>query len=83
MSDSKVSVTISHRAPGIHPPLYVAGTFSNPEWVPFPMEYTSNEDGIHTFTKTFEAEPKSKIAYKYRVGEGDWWIVDETAPTGL
>lgn len=45
------------------------------------MEFTHGEDGVYTFTKTFEVEPNSKIAYKYRVGEGDWWVLNEDAPT--
>lgn len=81
MTERKVPVTFSHRAPGLQPPVYVAGSFSNPQWVPVPMEYTHGEDGVYTFTKTLEVEPKSKIAYKYRVGDGDWWILNEDAPT--
>lgn len=81
MSDNKVPVTITNRAPGIQPPVYVAGNYSNPEWVPEPMEYTVSEDGVYTFTKTLQVEPESKIVYKFRVGEGDWWLLNEDAPT--
>lgn len=83
MSDSKVTITISNRAPGIQPPVYVAGSYSNPEWVPEPMEYTTSDEGVHTFTKTLQVEPESKIVYKFRVGEGDWWLLNEDAPTGM
>lgn len=82
MSDTKVTITITNRAPGIQPPVYVAGSFSKPEWVPEPMEYTTGEDGVHTFTKTLQVEPESKIVYKFRAGEGDWWLLNEDAPTG-
>lgn len=83
MSDSKVTVTITNRAPGLQPPVYVAGSFSDPEWVPQLMEYTTGEDGVHTFTKALQVEPESQIVYKFRVGEGDWWLLNENAPTGM
>ena len=82
MSDSKVLVTITNRAPGLQPPVYVAGSFSKPEWVPEPMEYVADEDGVYTFTKKLEVAPESKVVYKFRVGEGDWWLLNENAPTG-
>lgn len=83
MSDSQVSVNITHRAPGIQPPLYIAGSFSNPQWVPEPMEYTTDKDGVYTFTKTVRVKPNSSYQYKYRVGETDWWILNEDAPIGM
>lgn len=83
MSDSKVSITITNRAPGLRPPVYVAGNFSKPEWMPEPMEYTTSDDDVYTFTKTLRVEPESQIVYKFRVGEGDWWLLNEDAPTGL
>lgn len=82
MADSKVSVTITRKANGTQPPLYVAGTFSIPQWVPQPMDYAPGEDGEPTFSKTFQVEPDSKIQYKFRVGDGDWWVLNEDAPTG-
>lgn len=46
------------------------------------MDYTTGEDGINIFSKTVQVEPRQKYQYKFRVGEGDWWILDETAATG-
>lgn len=46
------------------------------------MECATGDDGVHTFTKTVEVEPQAKYQYKFRVGEGDWWILNEDAPTG-
>ncbi|KAI7787941.1 hypothetical protein LA080_013246 [Diaporthe eres] len=80
MADTKVPITIAYRAPGTQPPLFVAGTFSHPQWVPQEMDYTTGEDGESTFSKAFDVEPSSKIQYKFRVGPGDWWILDESAP---
>lgn len=83
MADSKVSVTITRKANGVQPPLFVAGTFSNPQWVPQPMDYVTDDDGEPAFSRTFEVEPDSKIQYKFRVGEGDWWVLNDDAPTGM
>ncbi|POS80163.1 hypothetical protein DHEL01_v201426 [Diaporthe helianthi] len=80
MADTKVPITITYRAPHIQPPLYVAGTFSHPQWVPQEMEYTTGEDREFTFSKAFDVEPNSKIQYKFRAGPGDWWVLDESAP---
>ncbi|KKY35961.1 putative pt repeat family protein [Diaporthe ampelina] len=80
MADSTVPITIAYRAPGIQPPLFVAGSFSHPQWVPQEMDYTTGEDGEFNFSKAFDVEPNAKIQYKFRVGPGDWWVLDEGAP---
>ncbi|KAK2605133.1 hypothetical protein N8I77_007999 [Diaporthe amygdali] len=81
MAEKKVPITIVYQAPQTQPPLFVAGSFSNPQWVPQEMDYTTDEDGKITFSKKFDVEPDSKIQYKFRVGPGDWWVLDESAPT--
>lgn len=83
MADTKVPLTITYRAPQTQPPLFVAGTFSQPQWVPQEMEHTTGEDGEFTFSKAFDVEPNSKIQYKFRVGPGDWWVLDEGAAIGI
>lgn len=83
MADTKVPLTITYRAPQTQPPLFVAGTFSQPQWVPQEMEYATGKDGEFTFSKAFDVEPNSKIQYKFRVGPGDWWVLDEGAPIGI
>ena len=83
MADSTVPITIAYRAPGIQPPLFVAGSFSHPQWVPQEMDYTTGEDGEFNFSKAFDVEPNAKIQYKFRVGPGDWWVLDEGAPIGI
>ena len=45
------------------------------------MEYTKNEDGELEFHKDFEAE-EGDYQYKFRLGPGDWWTLDESKPTG-
>lgn len=83
MADNKVPITIVYRSNQTQPPLFVAGSFSHPQWVPQEMEHTTGEDGEITFSKAFDVEPSSKIQYKFRVGPGDWWVLDEDAPIGI
>ena len=83
MAEAKVPVTITYKVAGTQPPLYIAGSFSDPEWTPQEMDYTTDEDGDYTFKKELKVEPDAKFQYKFRVGEGDWWIVDEDTPTGI
>lgn len=40
-----------------------------------------DEDGEHTFKKDIEAYVGSSVQYKFRVGLGDWWVLNENAPT--
>lgn len=82
MAIRKVPVTITHRVRDIQPPLFVAGTFSDPQWTPHEMDFKTGSDGEHIFTKDFEVEPGSKLQYKFRVGHGNWWQLNDDAPTG-
>ncbi|KAL0931821.1 uncharacterized protein CTRU02_212774 [Colletotrichum truncatum] len=76
-----VTVTITYRQPGTQPPIFVAGSFSDPQWEPQEMQFTTEEGGEHTFFKTVEVLPSSQIQYKFRVGLGDWWVLNEDAAT--
>jgi hypothetical protein len=76
-----MTALITYQKPGTQPPIYVAGTFSDPAWEAHLMDYTVGDDGEHTFTKQVTAEPGKKIQYKFRVGEGDWWVLREGMPT--
>ena len=40
-----------------------------------------NDDGEYTFSTGFDVE-KGEYQYKFRLGPGDWWVLDETKPTG-
>ncbi|KAM0286297.1 hypothetical protein ACHAQH_001028 [Verticillium albo-atrum] len=81
MATSKVPITLTYRKPGTQPPLFVAGTFSDPQWEAQEMQVTTGEDGEHTFFKPLHLPPGSKIQYKIRIGTGDWWVLNEDAPT--
>ncbi|GKT53285.1 PT repeat family protein [Colletotrichum tofieldiae] len=76
-----VSLTITYKKPGTQPPIFVAGSFSDPEWQPQEMQFTTEDGGEHTFHKNIEVPPSTQIQYKFRVGLGDWWVLNEDAPT--
>lgn len=78
-----VSVTITYKQPGTQPPIFVAGSFSNPKWEPQEMDFTTEDGGEHTFYKNIEVRPNAQIEYKFRVGLGDWWVLNETAAIGM
>ncbi|KAL8414198.1 hypothetical protein RB594_005427 [Gaeumannomyces avenae] len=79
MAASKVPVTITFRRPGTSPPVFVAGTFSEPQWQPQEMTSSSDGQGEYEFKAELLAAPGSSIQYKFRVGHGDWWLLDENA----
>jgi hypothetical protein len=81
-SDHTSSVTIRFSKPGTQPPIYLAGSFSHPEWDPQEMEHETKADGELEFTKEVEVQEGKQYQYKFRVGEGEWWVLNEEAPTG-
>ncbi|KAK3333106.1 hypothetical protein B0T19DRAFT_116828 [Cercophora scortea] len=82
MASPKVAATITYQKPGTQPPIFVAGTFSDPPWEAHEMDYTTDENGEHTFNKEIWGKPGSKVHYKFRVGTGDWWVLnDDDTPT--
>ncbi|KXX79451.1 hypothetical protein MMYC01_203729 [Madurella mycetomatis] len=81
MAVARIPVVINYYKPGTRPPIFVAGTFSDPPWQPQEMEHTAREDGEHDFKKEVYGEPGSKIQYKFRIGDGDWWVLNGDAPT--
>ncbi|KAG9241373.1 hypothetical protein BJ878DRAFT_545315 [Calycina marina] len=74
-------VVLRYVKPGTKPPIYLAGDFSSPEWLPLPMEWYSTNDGEYEFHKDINVLEGQEYQYKFRVGEGEWWTLDENAPT--
>ncbi|KAK4149254.1 hypothetical protein C8A00DRAFT_38146 [Chaetomidium leptoderma] len=74
-------ISITYRKPGTQPPLYVAGTFSDPPWQPYEMDHVALEDGEFEFKKEVHGKPGSKIEYKFRIGNGNWWVLNDHGPT--
>jgi hypothetical protein len=83
MAPKEVSVTVKFAKPGTQPPIYLAGSFSDPAWQPQEMLYTTNEDTEYEFYKEVRVEEGHEYQYKFRVGEGDWWLLNEDSPTGM
>ncbi|KAL2261927.1 hypothetical protein VTK26DRAFT_2992 [Humicola hyalothermophila] len=81
MATNRTPIVITYHKRDVVPPLYVAGTFSDPPWQAQEMDDTTGEDGEHYFQKEVYAAPGSKIQYKFRIGNGDWWVLDDHTPT--
>jgi len=76
-----VSTTIIFDGENVQPPVYVAGTFT--DWVPVEMRCKTTEDkgaSKHFFSYEAEVEP-GDYQYKFRLGPGDWWVLDDSNPT--
>ncbi|XXG96602.1 hypothetical protein Hte_002890 [Hypoxylon texense] len=81
MPRQRVPITFTYRKSGTYPPIYVAGSFSDPPWRPQEMDVQIDQHGGHLFTKTVMVEDGSEIQYKFRIGLGDWWALDDSADT--
>ncbi|KAI1102849.1 hypothetical protein F4804DRAFT_342938 [Jackrogersella minutella] len=81
MPRRKVPITFTYQKNGTNPPIYVAGSFSNPPWQPQEMDVSIDQHGGHLFTKQVMVDDGSEIQYKFRIGPGDWWALDESADT--
>jgi hypothetical protein len=72
--------TITYSKPGTVPPIFVAGSFTSQPWEPQELDHNGDE-GSGSFSRTFSVDPGT-YQYKFRLGTGDWWVVDETQKTG-
>lgn len=82
MPSKKVSVILTYANSGVQPPVFLAGTFSEPAWHPWEMDFTTDENGEHRFHREVQVDEGGEFEYKFRIGNGDWWDVNEEAPTG-
>lgn len=73
-----VSTVITFTKADVQPPVYIAGGFT--DWAPVEMQCESSQSGQNKFTHTTELQP-GEHQYKFRLGPGDWWVLDESAPT--
>ncbi|KAF7944099.1 hypothetical protein EAE96_010509 [Botrytis aclada] len=80
MADTKTSVVITYSKPGTAPPIYLAGSFPESGWQPREMEYKNVSTDHYVFSKAVEVEEGKEYQYKFRIGDGDWWMSDEDAP---
>ncbi|KAK5127881.1 hypothetical protein LTR85_004998 [Meristemomyces frigidus] len=75
----KQPVTVEYASPGLQPPVYVFTSLSDPQWDAVEMDAQKKDDGEYHFTKSFAAE-EGEYQYKFRLGPGDWWALNENAP---
>ena len=83
MASRPVSISVKYSKPGTQPPIYLAGSFSDPAWQPQEMQYTTDENNEHDFFKEVYVEQGKEYQYKFRIGLGEWWILNEDSPTGM
>jgi ATP-dependent RNA helicase MRH4 len=76
-----VAATLKYRRAGVKPPVFVAGSFGHPEWVPREMDWVLDERGENLYTKEIEVDEDREYQYKFKVGHGNNWDLDEQSPT--
>ncbi|PYH45615.1 PT repeat family protein [Aspergillus saccharolyticus JOP 1030-1] len=84
------TVTISIRRP-IDDPIYLAGTFSDPQWEPIelnskPVDTEPDEDGLISTEYLFWHDltlPPGQHQYRFREGKKGPWFHDEAAKHGM
>jgi len=81
MAPKIVSKNVIYSKPGTQPPIYLAGSFSEPQWQPQEMKYTTDENNEHDFYYEVQIEQGKEYQYKFRIGEGEWWTLNEDSPT--
>ncbi|KAH7037900.1 uncharacterized protein B0I36DRAFT_359531 [Microdochium trichocladiopsis] len=77
MSASQVTAEFAFHKPGTQPPVYIAGSFTDPPWQPHEMEAAKRDDGEYIFKRSWPVKGGIDIQYKYRIGNGDCWVLDE------
>lgn len=79
-----VLTTIRLSRHDLSPPVFLAGTFT--QWrasLEMEHEVLNDQSGPqNVFHKTIDLSP-GKHQYKFRLGHGDWWIIDGSAAKGM
>ena len=60
----------------------VAGTFSDPVWLPQEMSIGTDADGEKLYTIQVPVEPGKAYQYKFKLGSHNW-VVNENEPIGV
>lgn len=92
-TSDKRFVTITYKHSGARPPVYVAGSFTVPAWEPQELEAVPVPEGDsishiisngaeYVFSRQFQIAV-GDWQYKFRLGDGDWWVCDEAADISL
>lgn len=82
MAPKLVSVTVRYSKPGTQPPVFLAGSFSSPEWQAEEMEHSPTGEHDYVYHKEVYVEEGKEYQYKFRIGDGDWWVLNEDSPSG-
>lgn len=63
----------------------LAGTFTNPQWVPQEMQCKSHTNGGQLYVADVTVKPDTEYHYRFKCEDenGSRWIVNETRPTGM
>ena len=77
----KTHTSLAYSLAGLQPPVFVVTSLSEPQWDPIEMQHRQREDGQFEFWQDFDAE-EGEHQYKFRLGPGDWWALDETKQIG-
>ncbi|KAK0869172.1 hypothetical protein LTS02_003179 [Friedmanniomyces endolithicus] len=72
--------TVKYASKGLQPPVYIFTSLSDPQWEAVEMDHEILADGENGFSKTFMAD-EGEYQYKFRLGPGEWWALDDTKPT--
>ncbi|KAG6011536.1 hypothetical protein E4U43_008250 [Claviceps pusilla] len=83
MPASNTTVTVNYRKRGLSPPVFVAGTFTEPAWESQEMHSLTDESGEHHFTIQVPVEPGKEYQYHFRASGQDDWFVDEHATIAI
>lgn len=86
------NVQFSFACPGAQPPVFIAGSFTDPPWQVQEMDHmlekpkgvdpNSQPVGPHyRFIKNINVR-EGRWQYKFRFGPGDWWVCDEGTEIG-
>lgn len=77
----KSHIQLTYSSEGLCPPVFVVTSMSEPQWEVVEMDFAQKENGQYEFHKDFEAE-EGQHQYKFRLGPGDWWVLDESKEIG-
>lgn len=86
------NIRISYVSPEARPPIFIAGSFTDPPWQPEELDYvlkqpddiesgTPSELSQYRFAKSVQIG-EGRWQYKFRLGLGDWWVCDEHTEKG-
>lgn len=63
-------------------PLFIAGTFSKPEWLLQEMHPSTPSEGLLNYSISIHVEPGKEYQYRFRHGREGAWTVDEKKDIG-